>query len=300
MMYDIIIVGCGPAGMTAAIYALRSNKKVLILEGESIGGQISSSPLIENYPGFIKISGSEFVNNLYEQVINLGGIVEFEKVVKIEEGNPKKVITEQNIYKASAIILATGSKHRLLALPNEDKFIGNGISFCVTCDAPFYKGEVVAVAGGGSSAVSNALYLSKLCKKVYLIHRNENFKCEETLKQELKNTDNIEVITNAVIKEYIGKNTLEKIKIIVNQEEKIIDLDGLFLSIGTVPLSELAGSIINLSESNYIVSDENCETNIKGIFIAGDAREKKIRQLTTATSDGTIAAINAVKYIDKK
>ena len=300
MMYDIIIVGCGPAGMTAAIYALRSNKKVLILEGESIGGQISSSPLIENYPGFIKISGSEFVNNLYEHVLNLGGIVEFEKVVKIEEGNPKKVITEQNIYKASAIILATGSKHRLLALPNEDKFIGNGISFCVTCDAPFYKGEVVAVAGGGSSAVSNALYLSKLCKKVYLIHRNENFKCEETLKQELKNTDNIEVITNAVIKEYIGKNTLEKIKIIVNQEEKIIDLDGLFLSIGTVPLSELAGSIINLSESNYIVSDENCETNIKGIFIAGDAREKKIRQLTTATSDGTIAAINAVKYIDKK
>ena len=298
-MYDTIIIGAGPSGLTAAIYLLRSNKKVLIFESESIGGQIASSPLVENYPGFIKISGSEFANNLYEQVINLDGEIELEKVVEIKP-NTKEVVTEDNTYKAKTIIVATGAKYRLLGISKEEEFIGNGISFCTTCDGAFYKNKDVAVIGGGSSAVTNALYLSTLCNKVYLIHRNENFRCEKTLLDKAKSTKNIEILMNYNIEKYLGEECLTGIIIKNITEEKEIKLDGLFLSVGHVPQNELANNLLNLSDNKYILSNENCETNIEGIYVIGDVRDKKVRQLTTAVSDGTIAAINIIKYLDQK
>lgn len=300
-MYDTIIIGAGPAGLTAAIYLLRNNKKVLILESEGIGGQIASSPLVENYPGFIKISGSELANNLYEQVINFSGNIEFEKVVEIKCGNPKEVVTEDNIYTAKTIIVATGAKYRLLGIEREEEFLGNGISFCTTCDGAFYKNKDVAVIGGGSSAVTNAIYLSSICNKVYLIHRNNNFRCEKSLLEKVSNINNIEIITDFNVKKYLGGKELSAIIIENNNnDERTINLDGLFLSVGHIPQNELVKNILNLNENGYVSSNESCETNIEGIYVIGDVRDKKIRQLTTATNDGTIAALSIIEYLDKK
>lgn len=297
-MQDVIIIGCGPAGLTAAIYLLRSGKKVLLFECESIGGQIASSPLVENFPGFLKISGVELSNNLYEQVVSLGGEIEFEKVVKVTKD--KEVIVENgNVYKAKAIIIATGAKYKLLGLENEEDYLGNGISFCTTCDAPFYKNKVVAVIGAGSSALTNALYLTDFCTKVYLIHRNENFRGEKYLLEKLKEKDNSEIITSAKVIKYLGKDSLEGIIIEKENIQKEIKLDGLFLSIGHEAQNELLKDLIDMSENNYALSNENCTTNIEGVFVAGDIRDKKIRQLTTAVADGTVAALNAEKYIEE-
>ncbi len=299
-MYDVIIVGCGPAGMTAAIYALRANKKVLILEKESIGGQIASSPLVENYPGFMSISGSELSNNLYDQVINLGANIELEEVVKIEKGEVKKVITEDNEYKSKSIIIATGNKFRLLGLPREEELIGNGIHFCVSCDGAFYKDKTVAVIGGGNSALVNSLALSIICKKVYLIQNLKYLTAEKVLIDRLKDKKNIEIIYNTVVKELIGENELEAI--IISKDKKLEELKvgGMFVSVGQIPQNEFLKNLIKLNENEYILSDDDCHTNIEGIFAAGDCRDKKIRQLTTATNDGTIAAIEAIKYIDNQ
>lgn len=294
-MYDVIIIGAGPSGLTAAIYLLRENKKVLILESEGIGGQIASSPKVENYPGFISISGAELSNNLYEQVLSLGGTIELEKAVEIKNGEIKKVITEDNTYETKVIILAVGAKYKLLGLPHEDEFIGNGISFCTTCDGAFYKNKIVAVIGGGNSAVTNAIYMADIASKVYLIHRNENFRCEKNLLDKFKGKPNTEVITNSTITEYIGDNEL---KAIVLNNERTIELNGLFLSVGHTAQNELLKGLIDLSDDEYALSNENCETNIKGIFVSGDIRNKKIRQLTTAVSDGTVSALNTLKYLE--
>lgn len=294
-MYDVIIIGAGPSGLTAAIYLLRENKKVLILESEGIGGQIASSPKVENYPGFISISGAELSNNLYEQVLSLGGTIELEKAVEIKNGEIKKVITEDNTYETKVIILAVGAKYKLLGLPHEDEFIGNGISFCTTCDGAFYKNKIVAVIGGGNSAVTNAIYMADIASKVYLVHRSENFRCEKNLLDKFKGKPNTEVITNSTITEYIGDNEL---KAIVLNNERTIELNGLFLSVGHTAQNELLKGLIDLSDDEYALSNENCETNIKGIFVSGDIRNKKIRQLTTAVSDGTVSALNTLKYLE--
>jgi thioredoxin reductase (NADPH) len=297
-MYDIIIIGCGPAGMTAAIYALRAGKKVLVLEKENIGGQISSSPLIENYPGYIKISGSELSNNLYDQVINLGGEIELEEVKKIEDGNTKKVITEDNTYEAKAIIIATGSKYRLIGLPNEVDLIGNGIHFCVACDGAFYKNKTVAVIGGGNSAIINALTLSDICNKVYVIQNLSDLTGEKLLGDKLKCKKNVEIYYDALVKELKGNDSLESIIIESNNNKTELKVDGMFISIGQIPQNEFIKDLINLNNNNYVQSDDSCTTNIKGIFVAGDCRDKKVRQITTAVNDGTIAALEAIKYID--
>lgn len=298
-MYDIIIIGCGPAGMTSAIYALRANKKVLILESEGIGGQIASSPLVENYPGFKQISGSELSNNLYEQVVNLGGIVELETVIEIKDGTIKEVITEDNKYTCKSIIVATGSKHRLLGLNKEEEFIGNGISFCVSCDGAFYKNKIVAVIGGGNSAIINALALSELCKKVFIIQNLENLTAEKTLVDRLNTKKNVEIICNSNVKELLGDEELEGIIINSNNIDKKIELDGMFISIGLIPQTDIIKDLLKLNNYRYIESNDDCATNVAGIFVAGDCRNKKIRQLTTAISDGTIAAISAINYLDK-
>lgn len=298
MKYDIIIIGCGPSGMTSAIYALRSGKSVLILEKESIGGQISSSPLVENYPGYTSISGVELSNNLYEQVISLGGEIELEEVTEIKVGKEKEVIAGNKTYLCDAIIIATGAKHRLLGLDNEIELIGNGIHFCVSCDGAFYKDKIVAVIGGGNSAITNALSLSDICKKVYIIQNLDHLTAEKNLINKLNEKDNIEIYYNSKVEKINGKEELESIVINKDEKEKTIKLDGMFISIGLTPQTDFIKHLIKLNEYNYIESDNNCSTNIKGIFVSGDVRNKKIRQLTTAVNDGTIAALEAVEYID--
>ncbi|MDD3187171.1 MAG: FAD-dependent oxidoreductase [Bacilli bacterium] len=295
-MHDVVIVGCGIAGMTSAIYLARAGKKVLILERDTIGGQIASSPLVENFPGYKSISGSELSNNIYEQVENLNIDVEIEDVLKIEKGDIKKVITDDNTYECKSIILATGAKYRLLGLENEENLIGNGLHFCVACDGAFYKDKVVAVIGGGNSAIVNVNALSDICRKVYVIQNLDDLTCELSLKRQLSNKDNVEVICSSVVTRLIGDEFLEGI-VIKNTEEREIKLDGMFISIGLVPQSELASNFIDLDKYNYILSDD-CKTNVDGIFVAGDCRTKKYRQLTTAANDGTISAMEAIRYLD--
>lgn len=297
-MYDIIIIGCGPAGMTAGIYAARANRKVLIIEKETIGGQISSSPLVENYPGYKEISGSELANNMFEQVTALGVNVELDEVKKIEPGKIKKVITLDNVYEAKAVIIATGSRYKLLGLKNEENLIGNGIHFCVACDGAFFKDKTVAVIGGGNSAVINAITLSDICKKVYVIQIIDKLTAESTLVEKLKDKENVEIILNAKVTELIGEDNLQAIKVNVLDDVKEIRLDGMFISIGLTPQSDFVKDLLPINKYGYIESN-NCVTEKDGIFVAGDCRDKQIRQLTVATSDGTTAALNAIEYLNK-
>ena len=297
-MYDIIIIGCGPAGMTAGIYAARANRKVLIIEKETIGGQISSSPLVENYPGYKEISGSELANNMFEQVTALGVNVELDEVKKIEHGKIKNVITFDNVYEAKAVIIATGSRYKLLGLKNEENLIGNGIHFCVACDGAFFKDKTVAVIGGGNSAVINAITLSDICKKVYVIQIIDKLTAESTLVEKLKDKENVEIILNAKVTELIGEDNLQAIKVNVLDDVKEIRLDGMFISIGLTPQSDFVKELLPINKYGYIESN-NCVTEKDGIFVAGDCRDKQIRQLTVATSDGTTAALNAIEYLNK-
>lgn len=297
-MYDIIIIGCGPAGMTAGIYAARANRKVLIIEKETIGGQISSSPLVENYPGYKEISGSELANNMFEQVTALGVNVELDEVKKIEPGKIKKVITLDNVYEAKAVIIATGSRYKLLGLKNEENLIGNGIHFCVACDGAFFKDKTVAVIGGGNSAVINAITLSDICKKVYVIQIIDKLTAESTLVEKLKEKENVEIILNAKVTELIGEDNLQAIKVNALDDVKEIRLDGMFISIGLTPQSDFVKDLLPINKYGYIESN-NCVTEKDGIFVAGDCRDKQIRQLTVATSDGTTAALNAIEYLNK-
>ncbi len=293
-MYDCIIIGGGPAGITAGIYCQRANLKTIVFEKETVGGQIASSPLVENFPGFKSISGVELANNFYEQAESLGLPIEIEEVLEIIPGKINKVVTDMGEYEAKTIILATGAKYRLLGLPNETNLIGKGISFCTSCDGAFYKGKDVAVIGGANSAVTNALYMSNLCNKVYLIYRGNKLKCEEVLKDKLEAKDNVEIIYNANVKEIIGEEELEKIILDNNRE---LTINGMFISIGMDAETKLVKEMLPLSEKSYVLSDD-CTTTNNNIFVAGDCREKKVRQLTTAVSDGAVAATNVIKYIE--
>lgn len=293
-MYDVIIVGAGPAGLTAAIYACRANLKVLVLEAMTYGGQIINTPSIENYPALFKVSGFDFATNLYNQAKELGSEIKFEKVIKIIPGKEKEVITSTNSYKAKAIIIATGAVSRKLNLPNEDEFVGKGISYCATCDGNFYKGQVVAVNGGGNTAFEDAIYLADIAKKVYLIHRRNEFRADASLVEQAKKKKNIEFILNSKIIKLNGDDKLSSITLNNNKE---LNIDGLFIAIGKVPETNNFASVVKTTKDGYFESNEECLTNQEGIFVAGDAREKELRQLVTATSDGAIATTNAIKYI---
>lgn len=295
-MYDVIIIGCGPAGLTASIYALRAEKKVLILEKENIGGQITSSLKVENYPGFKQISGSDLINNLYEQAISLGCEINIEEVTKIIDGDIKTVVTDEGEYKTKSIIIATGCKNRRLGLDREEEFIGNGISFCVACDGAFYKDKTVAVIGGGNSAVINALTLADICKKVYLIQNMNKLTAEKALLNRLNDVNNVEIYYGYTVSRLIGNDELTHIEI-TGTDTKKLKIDGMFVSIGQIPQNEIFKDLLELNLKNYIKSTE-CVTDVKGIFVAGDCRDKKIRQLTTAAGDGTIAALEAVNYLN--
>jgi len=297
-MYDIIVIGGGPAGLTAALYALRANKKVLVIEKETFGGQITFSPKVENIPGFTELSGNEFAEKLVEQVLYQGADVESCEVLKVEDGEIKKVVTDSGEFLSKAVIVATGAKHRLLGLPREEEFIGGGISFCAVCDGAFYMNKTVAVIGGGNSALQEAILLSDLAKKVYIVQNLEYLTGEQKLQEQLK--DNVEVILGNVVSEYLGDNEITGIRIKneKNGDERELLVDGVFLAVGLVPQNDAFSNILELDGRGYAKADADLNAKSSGIFVAGDCRSKKIRQVTTAASDGAIAALSACEYID--
>ena len=298
-MFDIIIVGAGPAGLTAAIYACRAKKSVLVLEANSYGGQIINTLDIENYPVEEHISGFDFATKLYNQTKNLGADIKFEKVVEIKDGEFKEVITTKNIYKCKALILATGSENRKLGLSNEDKLVGKGVSYCATCDGSFYKDKVVAVVGGGNTAIEDALYLSDICKMVYLIHRRDKLRAEETLIDKLNSKDNVKCIFNSEVIKLNSDSILTSIEVKSENNISTIDVSGLFIAVGRVPENQNFAKVVNLDNFGYVIASEDCHTNVDGIFVAGDNRTKLLRQLVTATGDGAVAATEAIKYINR-
>lgn len=298
-MYDIVVIGGGPAGLTAAIYALRANKKVVVLESKVCGGQIVSSKKVDNYPGMPHVSGAEFSEDLYNQVIDLGAEVKFEKAVDLDTEN-LIVKTDKSEYHAKAVILALGVTARKLGIENEKELIGKGVSFCATCDGNFFKGKDVCINGGGNVALDDALYLSDICNKVYLVHRRDTFKGDEGTLVKLKKRENVEIIINSNVTKLNGTDRLESIEVTNNEGTKrTLEVSALFEAIGQIPENGNITKSIDTDERGYIISDENCHTNIKNVFVAGDIRTKKLRQLTTATADGSVAATEAIASISK-
>ena len=299
-MYDIIIIGGGPAGLTAAIYARRANKSVLVIEKGSFGGQITFSPKVENIPGFAEVTGNEFAEKLVEQALGLDAEVECAEVLEIKQGDIKTVVTDSGEFEGKTIIIATGAKHRMLGLPREEEFVGEGISFCAVCDGAFYAGRDVAVIGGGNSALQEALLLADLAKKVYVVQNLEFLTGEQKLQEKLTTKENVEIILGHTVKGVLGDTTLTGITIADNNgNEKQFDIDGMFVAIGLIPQNEAFATLVNLDGRGYVDSDENCLTNADGIFVAGDCRTKRIRQVATAAADGAIAALAACDYLDK-
>ena len=339
-MYDIVIIGAGPAGMTAGIYARRANKKVLILEGKNYGGQIINTLDIENYPTAEHISGFDFATKLYEQVKKMGVEFVFTRVEKIEDfDDVKEVVAGGERYRARSVIIATGLTNRKLGIAGEDELIGRGISYCATCDGAFYRGKKVAVVGGGNVALGDVLALADLAEKVYLIHRRDEFKGDEELVQRVRARENVEMVLNSVVVGVegagvaggaigagagedgeaggaigagagvstgagVGAGVVRGLRAVevenLRGEKRKIEVDGLFVAIGQMPENGSFADLIELDEAGYVLADEKCETNIPGIFVAGDNRSKEVRQLVTATADGAVAAVRAVEYLRGK
>ena len=301
-MYDIVIIGAGPAGLTAAVYARRANKTVLILDKAGFGGQITFSPKVENYPGFESVSGSELADKMVEQVLSQGADVEIENALEIKDnGNTKTVITEDgNEYECKSVIIAAGAEHRHLGLDNEERFIGDGISFCAVCDGAFYANKTVALIGGGNSALQEAILLSETSKKVYVVQNLDFLTGEQRLQEILANRGNVEVILGNVVKSINDTAEFSGITIEKTSDGTLteLELDGMFVAIGLVPENEPFKNVVDLDQYGYVDSDEKCLTKTPGIFVAGDCRQKTVRQVTTATADGAVAAINACRYID--
>lgn len=299
--YDVIVVGAGPAGLTAAIYGARANKKVLVLEANTFGGQIVAASCIENYPAIPHVSGYDFSKSLYEQVIELGAEVKFEKAIDADfESDLKKIVTEENEYYCKAVILACGAHNRSLGLENEKELIGKGVSYCASCDGAFYKNKTVAVNGGGNTALDDALYLSDICKKVYLIHRRDEFRGAIRTVNKLKKKENVEFILNSNITKIIGDDKLEAIEVTsTDGEVKSLKINGLFIAIGQVPETNNLTKDLEVDDNGYIVCGENTKTSIPKVYVAGDIRAKKLRQLTTAVSDGSVAMVMALEELNQ-
>ncbi len=299
-MHDIVIVGAGTAGLSAAIYALRAGKTVLILEQLTYGGQIVNTPEVENYPGIKSISGFDFATGLYEQAAALGATIEYAPATGLEvlPDGSKAVISGDKRFECKAIILATGAKNRPLGLDREQELIGSGISYCATCDGAFYRKRAVAVNGGGNTALEDALFLSNGCSKVTVIHRRDAFRGEAKLVDQLKQRENVEFVLNANITKLIGEDGLSAIEVTDKNsgETKEIPVDGLFIAIGQMPENAAFASVVNVDKSGYIIAGEDCCTNVEGIYAAGDCRTKTVRQLTTAAADGAVAALAASTY----
>lgn len=304
-MYDIIIIGAGTAGLSAAIYGVRAGKKVLILEEKNYGGQIINSPEIENYPGIRKISGYEFAKNLFEQATELGAEYRQERVTGIKDNGEKKEVLskaasgEEKNYETRTVILATGVKRRMLGVEREEELIGAGVSYCATCDGMFFRGREVAVVGGGNTALEDAMFLSGYCKKVYVIHRREEFRGEDKMVQNLKEKENVTFLLNSVVAKLQGDKMLEGIllKDVHTGKEQELKVSGIFVAIGQIPDNDAFADLVETDETGYIQASEDCETKVPGIYTAGDCRTKAVRQLATAASDGAVAALAACEYM---
>lgn len=298
---DILIIGAGPAGLTAGIYGARSKLSTLILEDELVGGQIKDAYIVENYPGFMQIKGSDLIDKMIEQVSNAGAIIdEFDKIISVKLTDTEKIIeTKSYIYKPKVVIIAAGAKKRELPVPEEKKFHGNGIHYCELCDGHLYEGKQIAVVGGGNSAIGAVRFLSKYACKITLIHQLDKLQADNESQQELFNNEKVNIIWNTVVEHAIGENKLETLELsnTVTKENSKIIVDGVFVYIGLVPRTDLYRSYLKVNDYGNIEANELCETNVKGVFAAGDVRNKMFRQLTTAVSDGTIAALMAEKYI---
>lgn len=299
-MADIIIVGAGPAGLSAAIYARRAGMETVLYEGEMYGGQIINTPSVENYPAIAKISGFDFANDLYKQAMNLGATLEYERVSSVSKTPSGFEVTLDSgkTDTAKAVILAVGASNRHLGIDGEEELLGKGISYCATCDGSFYKDKVVAVTGGGNTAVEDAIYLAGIASKVYLIHRRNEFRADDVLVNTAKGLPNLEIVTPYVVEKLTGDPKLSELEL-TNREDgskRNIDVDGLFVAIGQEPKTAEFKDLVTL-RGGYIEAGENCKTNVEGLFAAGDARVKKVRQLTTACADGAVAALAAIDYI---
>lgn len=302
MTYDLLVIGSGPAGVTASIYAARANKSVLVIEKEAFGGLITHSPKIENYPGFPSISGLELADQFISQAMNLGVNFEFDnikEVIKTKEGFT--LVGENGQYNGLTVIIATGSKHRHLGLPKEEELTGHGISYCAVCDGPFYTGKDVIVVGGGNSAMQEAILLSGYCKSVLMVQNLDKLTGEASSAKLIEKIDNINVIYNKVVVELCGIDTLDAIIVedVNTKEREKITTDGIFVAIGQVADNEPFKNVCALDKAGFIISDDSCTSEVEGIFVAGDCRQKRIRQISTAISDGTIAAVEAIKYLDR-
>ena len=300
-MYDIIVVGGGPAGLTAALYALRAGKSVLVIEKSTFGGQITWSPKVENYPAIPSVSGTELGDRLMAQAEAQGAEFELDEVISAElDGDVKRVKTDfGGEFEAKALIIAVGAKPRMLGLEREEELVGNGVCFCAVCDGAFYKNRPVAVTGGGNSALQDAVLLSDTCSKVYLIHRRATFRGEAKLVETLRSKDNVEFVLESSVTALHGENELSGITV-TNKDgaSRDISVDGLFVAVGHAPDNGVFAQLMDLDEAGYAASDESCLTKTRGVFVAGDCRRKAVRQLTTAAADGSAAALAACSYID--
>ena len=300
-MVDIIVIGGGPAGLTAAVYARRAGKSVLVLEKDALGGQITWSPKVENYPAVPAVSGMDLGNRMAEQAMDMGAEVEIDEVLRIEDfGSHKRVYGSFGTeYDARAVILAAGAKPRKLGLKREDELVGSGVGYCAVCDGAFFKGQAVAVNGGGNSALQDAVLLSDLCSRVYLVHRRDSFRGEEALVNQLRGKENVEFVLNAVITGLKGDSELSGITVEQDGLQREIPVSGLFVAIGHEPDLAAFADFLDRDAQGYAVSDEGCLTKTEGFFVAGDCRRKKIRQVTTAAADGAVAALAACAWLDR-
>ena len=300
-MYDILIIGGGPAGLTAATYACRAGKRVLVLEKAAFGGQITWSPRVENFPGFVSISGNELGDKLLEQAMEQGAEVELEEITALQQadGAWRAVCDSGAFYEGRAVILATGAKPRMLGIAREEELVGSGVGYCAVCDGAFYKGKAVAVNGGGNSALQDALLLSESCSKVYLIHRRDSFRGEQKLVEALQARENVEFVLNASVTELLGEDELNGVTVEQNGQRREIPVEGLFVAIGHQPDLEAFAPWLKRDKAGYADAGEDCLSPTEGLFVAGDCRKKSVRQLTTAAADGAVAALAACRWLDR-
>jgi len=296
-MKDVIIIGAGPAGLTAAIYALRAGKSVLLLEAKAYGGQIINTPEIDNYPAMPHVSGFEFASKLYEQAMSFGAEIVYEAACAIEDNGGTKTVTttKNNKYEGKAVIIATGAKNRPMGLDREQELIGRGVSYCATCDGMFYRKKEVAVFGGGNTAVEDALFLSQYCAKVYVVHRRDKFRADAADVEKLRARENVEFVLDSTVTRLIGEEKLSAIEVTNKNDgsKREIPVSGLFVAIGQMPDNGAFADTVDLDEKGYVASGENCRTKTSGVYTAGDCRTKEVRQLTTAAADGAVAALAA-------
>ena len=301
-MYDIVIVGAGTAGLSAAIYGVRAGKSVLVLESTTYGGQIVNSPEVENYPGIAKTSGFEFATALYEQAESLGAEIDFDEVVRVEkDGNDFVVYTEDREIPCHSVSLATGAKNRPLGVEREEQMVGAGVSYCATCDGAFFRGQKTIVVGGGNTALEDAEFLSNFCEKVYVVHRRDEFRGEQWLVNTLSKKENVEFVMDSVVTEILGDRRVEGVRIKNVKTDALTELEvtGIFVAIGQMPDNKAFEDLVDLDGGGYIRGQEDCRTSCEGVFVAGDCRTKVVRQLATATADGAVAGLAACEYVNK-